>query len=85
MNMQEAMEYLTTEGIRLQAIGVSRSNVVMSTFIEGGDVARLTVTVDLISASELKSSTAPTQSAPQQNRAQQQQQQPMTQPPRAQQ
>lgn len=80
MNMQEAMEYLTTEGIRLQAIGTLRSNVVMSTFIEGGDVARLTVTVDLIPASELKSSSAPAQSAPQQQARQPQQQQPLGQP-----
>jgi hypothetical protein len=54
MDMQGAMEYLTSEGLRLQAIGVSRSNVIMSTFLENGDIARLTVTVDLISSKEIQ-------------------------------
>ena len=54
MNLQDAMEYVTSEGLRLQAIGVNRSNVIMSTFLEGGDIARLTVTVDLIPASTIQ-------------------------------
>jgi hypothetical protein len=54
MNMQEAMEYVTSEGLRLQAIGVTRSNVIMSTFLENGDIARLTITVDLLSAAALQ-------------------------------
>lgn len=70
--MQEAMEYVTSEGLRLQAIGVTRSNVIMSTFLENGDIARLTITVDLLSAAALQ----------QKEQVKQQQEQPQPQPPR---
>jgi lipopolysaccharide export LptBFGC system permease protein LptF len=65
MDMQDAMEYVTSEGLRLQAIGVSRSNVIMSTFLEGGDIARLTVTVDLIPASAMQKEVPKEQQKPQ--------------------
>jgi hypothetical protein len=48
MQMNEAMDYLTAEAVRLEAMGVTKSTVIMSTLTDGGNVARMTITVDLV-------------------------------------
>jgi hypothetical protein len=74
MDMREAMEYVGSEGLRLLAVGSNRSTVVMSTVLENGDVARMTINVELLENPQIAAQRA------QQERMQQQQQ-----PPRPQQ
>ena len=48
MDMNNAMDYLTAEGVRLEAMGVTKSTVIMSTLTDSGNVARMSITVELV-------------------------------------
>ena len=48
MQMNEAMDYLTAEAVRLEAMGVTKSTVIMSTLTDSGNVARMSITVDIV-------------------------------------
>ena len=52
MEMNDAMDYLVGEGLRLQAMNMARSSVVFSAVLENGDIARMTVIVDLYEKKE---------------------------------
>jgi hypothetical protein len=52
MNMNDAMDFLTNEGIRLQALNMSKSSAIFSTMLENGDIARMTISVDIVRAQQ---------------------------------
>jgi hypothetical protein len=48
MEMSNAMDYLTSEAVRLEAMGVTKSTVIMSTLTESGNVGRMSITVEIV-------------------------------------
>jgi hypothetical protein len=69
MNMNDAMEFLANEGIRLQAMGMTKSSAIFSVVLETGDIARMTISVDIVQIQQQQQ--RPQQPQPQQMAPQQ--------------